>query len=134
VTIQGEPIDDALIVPTAALRFVPSTLTKKAIGGQVWVIDGDTATADGGTSTTSTPATTTTASGTRAPRSGTDAGAINGGDSPTSSGTPRAIDVTVLARAGARVQVSGEGLSAGTRVIVEETGKKKTGHKPPRVF
>ena len=135
VTIQGAPIDDALIVPTAALRFVPSTLTKKAIGGQVWVLDGDTATTAAVTTTTAS-ATTTTASGKRAPRSPTDAGAaaVDGGDLPTTSGVPRAIDVTVLARAGARVQVSGEGLSAGTRVIVEETGKKNTGHKPPRVF
>ncbi|HEY1100561.1 MAG TPA: efflux RND transporter periplasmic adaptor subunit [Myxococcota bacterium] len=39
VTIQGPPIDDALIVPATALRFSPSSAGKKATGGQVWTID-----------------------------------------------------------------------------------------------
>ena len=35
-TIHGNPIVDALIVPSAALRFTPSTSKSKATGGAVW--------------------------------------------------------------------------------------------------
>jgi hypothetical protein len=112
-----------LIVPAAALRFVPSTSTKKATGGNVWVLDGGTS---------SPPATTPAAT------PATPAGRARGGPAQSTSatvgGTPRAINVTVIAKAGTRVQVSGEGLVEGTAVIVEETGKKANGRMPPRVF
>jgi len=128
VTIQGPPIDDALIVPAAALRFVPSTSTKKATGGTVWVLDGGTT----GTPTATPPATPAPAG---APPGRARSGSAPGATTATTvGGTPRAITVTVIAKAGTRVQVSGEGLVEGTAVIIEETGKKANGRKPPRVF
>lgn len=42
--------------------------------------------------------------------------------------------VHVKAKAGARVQVESKELSEGTLVITEETGKRGSGRKPPRVF
>jgi HlyD family secretion protein len=133
VTIQGPPIDDALIVPAAALRFVPSTSTKKATGGTVWVLDGGST--GPATTPTATPAPATAATATPAPTGRARSGSAPASASATTvGGTPRAINVTVIAKAGTRVQVSGEGLVEGTAVIIEETGKKANGRMPPRVF
>lgn len=132
VTIQGPPIDDALIVPAAALRFVPSTSTKKATGGTVWVLDGGTTAPPATTPTAATPAPAGAPPG-RA-RSGSAPAGAGATSATTVGGTPRAVNVTVIAKAGTRVQVSGEGLVEGTAVIIEETGKKANGRMPPRVF
>jgi HlyD family secretion protein len=121
VHIDGPPIENALIAPAAALRFAPSTSGKKATGGTVWVVDN------------ARPA--PTATGTAPPPTGGSGkgrkGGNGGGD--VVMGEPRAIPVTVVARAGTRVQVEGEGLE-GVSVIVEETTKSGNSRRPPRVF
>lgn len=107
VTIQGPPIEDALIVPGTALRFTPASAGKKSTGGQVWVLDNAPAVAADGKG----PA-----------------------DPKAPAGTPRAVIVDVKAKAGARVQVESKTLKEGDLVITEETGSRGSGRKPPRVF
>jgi|GEM_PF-877855 len=129
VTIDGPPIENALIAPAAALRFAPSTSGKKATGGTVWVVD----------NARPAPA---AADAPPAP-SGNGSGSGSGGRDKARGdkgqaggvvmGEPRAIPVTVVARAGSRVQVEGEGLE-GLAVIVEETTKTGSMRRPPRVF
>jgi HlyD family secretion protein len=60
--------------------------------------------------------------------------AAAGTPAAAAGGTPRAVVVDVKARAGARVQIEGEGLKAGDPVIVEETGKGSKMRGPPRMF
>lgn len=127
VHIDGPPIENALIAPAAALRFAPSTSGKKATGGTVWVVDN------------AQPAPLSPSAGAPATPSPTDGngkgrkGGNGGAGGSVVMGEPRAIAVTVVARAGTRVQVEGEGLE-GTSVIVEETTKSGNSRRPPRVF
>ncbi len=117
VSIKGPPIEDALIVPAAALRFSPSTGGKKATGGSVWILDKVKAPVDAGA-----PA-----------DSGERKGEGRGG---AQAGEPRSVTVSVLQKAGTRVQVESDKLKEGDAVIVEETGGASGGRRrtPPRVF
>jgi HlyD family secretion protein len=128
VHIDGPPIADALIAPAAALRFAPSTSGKKATGGTVWVVD-NASPAPAAPTDQAPPATTTTDGNGKARKGGNG----NGGGGSVVMGEPRAIPVNVVARAGSRVQLEGEGLE-GASVIVEETTKSSNMRRPPRVF
>jgi HlyD family secretion protein len=129
VHIDGPPIEDALIAPAAALRFAPSTSGKKATGGTVWVIDNVRPAPGAPTDAASSPPGGDNGRG----KKGGNSGNSGNGAGSVVMGEPRAIAVTVVARAGARVQLEGEGLE-GASVIVEETTKSGTMRRPPRVF
>ncbi len=105
VTIQGPPIDDALIVPATALRFSPSSLGKKASGGQVWVLDA----AIGGGADAARPE----------PRAVTV-------DVKARAGARVQVE--------SKADKQGAALKEGDLVIVAETGGRGSGRKPPRIF
>lgn len=130
VRIDGPPVENALIIPSAALRFAPATDGKKtATGGQIWVLDGASAApaaaADDGAAKDGAPKDD-------AGRGRRDVGV--GGAKGGSTGTLRAVPVRVVQKSGMRVQVEAEGLSPGTPVVVEEIGAKSGGRRPPRIF
>ncbi len=114
-----------MIIPAAALRFAPSNDGKKtAAGGQVWVLDGASA----------SPSSPSSPSRDAAPTQAGDVKAPSGQAQAGATGTLRGVPVKVVQKAGMRVQVEAKGLEPGAAVVVEEIGARSGGRRPPRIF